>query len=188
MTVTGPQTTVEPPEPGARRIGGKPRRRNATLLKVLIGVGVLVVLLSVTAAITGAHDLTSPGTIGAALALSMPIAMAGLGGLWSERAGVVNIGLEGMMILGTWGAGWAGYQWGPWTGVLVGAAMGAAGGLLFRPCFLRCWLLRPRTRRRPRGKAAQAIGTLRRIGRTRCQAPRVMLTSTAWRESTRSYR
>jgi general nucleoside transport system permease protein len=130
MTVTGPQTTVEPPEPGGRRIGGKPRRRNATLLKVLIGVGILVVLLSVTAAITGAHDLTSPGTIGAALALSMPIAMAGLGGLWSERAGVVNIGLEGMMILGTWGAGWAGYQWGPWTGVLVGAAMGAAGGLL----------------------------------------------------------
>ena len=56
--------------------------------------------------------------------------MAGLGGLWSERAGVVNIGLEGMMILGTWGAGWAGYQWGPWAGVLVGVLMGAAGGLL----------------------------------------------------------
>jgi simple sugar transport system permease protein len=43
---------------------------------------------------------------------------------------VVNIGLEGMMILGTWGAGWAGYQWGPWVGVLVGVLMGAAGGLL----------------------------------------------------------
>ena len=42
----------------------------------------------------------------------MPIGLAGLGGLFSERAGVVNIGLEGMMILGTWGAGWAGYQWG----------------------------------------------------------------------------
>ena len=60
----------------------------------------------------------------------MPIGLAGLGGLWSERAGVVNIGLEGMMILGTWGAGWAGYQWGPWAGVLVGIVVGALGGLL----------------------------------------------------------
>ena len=54
---------------------------------------------------------------------AVPIGLAGLGGLWSERAGVVNIGLEGMMILGTWGAGWAAYQWGPWTGVLVGIAL-----------------------------------------------------------------
>jgi simple sugar transport system permease protein len=56
--------------------------------------------------------------------------MAGLGGLWSERAGVVNIGLEGMLILGTFGAGWAGYQWGPWPGVLAAVLFGALGGLL----------------------------------------------------------
>ena len=42
--------------------------------------------------------------ISAALGLAVPIALAGLGGLWAERAGVVNIGLEGMMILGTLGA------------------------------------------------------------------------------------
>ena len=81
-------------------------------------------------AITGADDLTSSGTIGAALALAVPIGMAGLGGLWSERAGVVNIGLEGMMIMGTWGAGWAAYQWGPWYGVLFGLLFGAVGGLV----------------------------------------------------------
>ena len=60
----------------------------------------------------------------------MPILLAGLGGLWSERAGVVNIGLEGMMILGTWGAAWAGYQWGPWAALLGGIVFGALGGLL----------------------------------------------------------
>jgi simple sugar transport system permease protein len=97
---------------------------------VLLAISGLIVILSVVAAVTGAEDLTSSGTIGAALALAVPIGMAGLGGLWAERAGVVNIGLEGMMILGTWGAGWAGYQWGPWTGVLVGVLMGAIGGLV----------------------------------------------------------
>ncbi|HEX5812893.1 MAG TPA: ABC transporter permease, partial [Pseudonocardia sp.] len=62
--------------------------------------------------------------------LLLPILLAGLGGLWSERAGVVNIGLEGMMILGTWGAAWAGYQWGPWAALLGGIVFGALGGLL----------------------------------------------------------
>jgi putative ABC transport system permease protein len=45
--------------------------------------------------------------------------------LFSERVGVVNIGIEGMMILGTWGAGWAGWQWGPWAALVGGAVFGA---------------------------------------------------------------
>ncbi len=64
------------------------------------------------------------------LILAVPIGMAGLGGLFAERAGVVNIGLEGMMVLGTWGAGWAGYQWGPFAAVVAAAVFGALGGLL----------------------------------------------------------
>ena len=71
-----------------------------------------------------------PARSAAALGLAVPIGMAGLGGLWSERSGVVNIGLEGMMILGTWGAGFAGWQWGPWAGVAFAVFMGALGGLL----------------------------------------------------------
>jgi simple sugar transport system permease protein len=79
---------------------------------------------------TGAIDLTSSGTVGAALTAAVPIALAGLGGLWAERAGVVNIGLEGQMVLGTFGAGWAGYQYGPWAGVAMGLLLGAIGGLV----------------------------------------------------------
>jgi simple sugar transport system permease protein len=118
------------PAPGGPTPGITRRLPKAGLPRILIALALLIVVFSVVAAITGADDLTSSGTVGAALALAVPIGMAGLGGLWAERAGVVNIGLEGMMILGTWGAGWAGYQWGPWTGVLVGVLMGAIGGLL----------------------------------------------------------
>ncbi len=101
-----------------------------TPARTALGAFALVALLSIVRAVSGAGDLTSSGAVSAALGLAVPIAMAGLGGLWSERAGVVNIGLEGMMVLGTWGAGWAGYQWGPWTGLVAALAFGAAGGLL----------------------------------------------------------
>ncbi len=74
-------------------------------------------MLAFVRAVTGANDLTSSGTFGAALRLAVPIGLAALGGLYAERAGVVNIGLEGMMILGTWFGAWAGWQWGPWAGV-----------------------------------------------------------------------
>jgi simple sugar transport system permease protein len=93
---------------------------------LLIGIA----LLSLTTTLTRQYQLTSSGTAQAAVRLLLPILLAGLGGLWSERAGVVNIGLEGMMILGTWGAAWAGYQWGPWAALLGGIVFGALGGLL----------------------------------------------------------
>ena len=60
----------------------------------------------------------------------MPIAMCGLGGLWSERAGVVNIGLEGMMIMGTLGAGYFGFHYGVIVGVLGATVLGVLGGAL----------------------------------------------------------
>ena len=100
------------------------------ILKVLRYATMLVFVLASIRVITGASDLTSTGTASAALLLSVPIVLAALGGLFSERSGVVNIGLEGMMILGTFGAGWAGWQWGVWAGVLAGVIFGAIGGLL----------------------------------------------------------
>ncbi|CAL9675076.1 hypothetical protein SUDANB95_07778 [Actinosynnema sp. ALI-1.44] len=114
-------TTVPPPRK-ARRIPG--------WATAMIGVAGAVVLLSTTSYLTGVPQLTSTGTIQTAVRLALPILLAGLGGLWAERAGVVNIGLEGMMIMGTWGAAWAGYQWGPWAALLAAAVFGALGGLL----------------------------------------------------------
>lgn len=106
-------------------------RRGAPRWRRLVLAGsALFVVLSAVRVLTGELELTSAGTIGAAVAGAVPIGLAGLGGLWAERAGIVNIGLEGMMILGTWFGAFVGYQWGPWLGVLAGTAAGAAGGLL----------------------------------------------------------
>ncbi|MDH5278201.1 MAG: ABC transporter permease [Actinomycetota bacterium] len=107
---------------------GRARLSKGTRLGVAF-VGI-VALLSLVRILSGADDLTSVGAVAAALGLSVPIGMAALGGLWSERAGVVNIGLEGMMIMGTWCAGWAGYQWGPWAGLVAAIVGGAMFGLL----------------------------------------------------------
>ncbi|MCK5926747.1 MAG: ABC transporter permease [Nocardioides sp.] len=96
-----------------------------------LGAAVLVLLaISVLRVVTGAEDLASSGTVRATLIALVPIMLAGLGGLWSERAGVVNIGLEGMMVLGTYGAGYFGYHYGAWAGVGGALLMGAIGGLI----------------------------------------------------------
>ncbi|MGN6692874.1 MAG: ABC transporter permease [Aquihabitans sp.] len=96
------------------------------VLYLALGVGIL----SLTRVLTGAGQLTAENTLRSALYLALPIALAGLGGLWSERAGVVNIGLEGMMVLGTWFGAYGGIADGPWQGVILGVVGGAIGGLL----------------------------------------------------------
>jgi len=107
---------------------GKGRRLEARRMLYLLGL--VILLLSAVRWFTGASDLTSSNTYGAALRLGVPILLAGLGGLYAERTGVVNIGLEGMMILGTWFGAWGGVEFGAWWGVVLGILGGAMGGLI----------------------------------------------------------
>ena len=98
--------------------------------KLLLNATLVLLIISIIRLITGASDLTSVGTASAALLLSVPIVLAGLGGLFSERAGVVNIGLEGMMILGAWAGGFIGSKHGPWLGLAAAIFFGAVGALV----------------------------------------------------------
>jgi simple sugar transport system permease protein len=111
----------------------RPKYRATPTLTPVGWLGVVAAGIAVVSLVriwTGAQNLDSAGAIEAAITAAVPIALAGLSGLWSERAGVVNIGIEGMMVLGTFGAGYAGYQWGPWAGVFFGIVCGLLGGLL----------------------------------------------------------
>ena len=99
-------------------------------MKLLRYAVMLVFVLASIRVITGASDLTSTGTASAALLLSVPIVLAALGGLFSERAGVVNIGLEGMMIMGAWAGGYIGSQHGPWAGLFAAMIFGSVGALV----------------------------------------------------------
>ena len=89
-----------------------------------------IVFVILIAQIEKYEQLTTSGTFGAAIRLAIPICLAGLGGMFAERTGVVNIGLEGMMIMGTWFGAWGAYSFGPWYGVLAGIIGGALFGLI----------------------------------------------------------
>ncbi len=75
-------------------------------------------------------DLTSSGTFGTALRTAAPIALAGLSGLVAERSGTINIGIEGMMVMGTIFAGWWGWEYGPWMAIVGGIIGGMLAGLV----------------------------------------------------------
>lgn len=71
--------------------------------------------------------------VSSTLVYSAPLIFTAIGGVFSERSGIVNVGLEGIMVMGafssivfnlsfadTFGS------WTPWVGLLVGALSGAA--------------------------------------------------------------
>lgn len=60
-----------------------------------------------------------------ALALAAPLLLVALGELMGERAGVLNIGLEGLMLTGAWAGAAASFYWQcAWLGLLVAMLCG----------------------------------------------------------------
>jgi ABC-type uncharacterized transport system permease subunit len=70
------------------------------------------------------------GFLGSAVRVATPLLLAATGETVTERAGVINLGLEGMMLTGALAATLATTAAGPWTGIAcaVVAGMVLAGG------------------------------------------------------------
>ena len=79
------------------------------------------------------------GLIGATMRMATPIIFATLGEILSERAGVLNLGIEGIMLMGAMTGFLVTFTSGSiWLGVLAGAGVGMLLGLLM--AFLAVYL------------------------------------------------
>ena len=70
-------------------------------------------------------------TLSRSLAYGTPLLLGTLGEIYTERSGVLNLGVEGMMIMGAYSAFTTAYITGnPWLGLLVAAVVGGAFSLI----------------------------------------------------------
>lgn len=71
------------------------------------------------------------GFLAAAVRVATPLLLAATGETVTERAGVINLGLEGMMLAGALAATLGASAVGPWTGVAAGVVAGMALAVVF---------------------------------------------------------
>ena len=100
-----------------------------------VAAGVLGIGLGILATRSSTGNLTllfNAGLIEQTLSFATPLIFGAIAGMFSERSGVVNIGLEGMMLMGAFWGVYAADKGGTWAiGVLVAGAVGGLFALMY---------------------------------------------------------
>lgn len=79
----------------------------------------------------GLFAILNAGTFAATLRMATPLILGGVGSTLSERSGILNLGIEGTMLMGAFGAAMTSLLTGnAWLGLLGGMATGGLMGLL----------------------------------------------------------
>jgi general nucleoside transport system permease protein len=89
------------------------------------GVGLTLFVVALLAWAARDADVSIVGLLDGTLFRATPLALGAFAGLLCERAGVINIAIEGMLLTGAFTAALTGSAWGgPWVGLLCGVAVG----------------------------------------------------------------
>src|ERR687897_1004199 len=104
-----------------------------TRIYLVFGIALALFVVALLAWAARGDDISIIGLLDGALRRSIPLAFGAFAGLLCERSGIINIGIEGMLLTGAFAAAitasaadntWVGLLSGVGTGVLLGAFLG----------------------------------------------------------------